>query len=475
MDEQNMEQARPVNPRRRRRSKMEIFKEAYLPVIIAGVAVLLIVIFLIGSIVRAVQKNQYEKQESIEASVSEAAEQARLNAEAVHISAQAKALATGYDYAGALEILDSFSGDINEYPDLAAMRASYEDAQSQMVLWDDPSQVVCLSMQLLIADPQRAFQHETYQTSFRNNFITTQEFSKILQQLYENGYILVSIDDFIATTYAEDGTEIYTPKPMYLPNGKRPLLLTQTNVNYNIYLIDSDGDKLPDANGGGFASKMIIGSDGNITCEMVDSNGEIVTGAYDMVPILNAFVAQHPDFSYKGARALLALTGYNGLFGHRTNAGALEDFGEDAYTEAQTNVTIIESVLRQDGYDFACYTYENIGYGESGLSEIQADLASWNNEVVPLIGPTDVLVYAQMSDITEEPEYSGEKYDALINSGFRYFLGFCEEGAMQTTVTDNYVRIDRLLVTGANLTQHPEWFETIFDASSVLDSARNAE
>lgn len=474
MDEQQNEVTRPVNPRRRRRSKMQIFKEAYLPVIIAGIAVILIFVFLIGSIVRAVQKGQYEKQQRVEASISEATELARLQAEADHLSYQAGQLADGFDYVGALAAIDSFSGDISQYPELAALRASYEQAQSQMVLWDDPNQVVCLSVQLLIADAQRAFSHETYQTSFRNNFITTQEFSKILQQLYENGYILVSLEDFITTTTNDEGNEVYTAKPMYLPNGKRPLLLTQTNVNYNIYLIDSDGDKLPDAGGGGFASRMVL--DGvDIACEMVDSSGNTVTGAYDLVPILDAFIAQHPDFSYKGARALLAMTGYNGLFGHRTNAGAAEDFGQDAYANAQYDATVIASILKENGYDFACYTYENIGYGDSGLSEIQADLTNWNNEVVPLLGPTDVLVYAQMSDITEEEVYSGEKYGTLYDAGFRYFLGFCEEGTMHASVTDQYVRLDRLLVTGANLTQHPEWFEAIFDASSVLDSARNAE
>ena len=50
MDEQRNEEIRPVNPRRRKRSKMQIFKEAYLPVVIAGAALLLIVIFIIGSI-----------------------------------------------------------------------------------------------------------------------------------------------------------------------------------------------------------------------------------------------------------------------------------------------------------------------------------------------------------------------------------------------------------------------------------------
>ena len=78
MDEYNKEQSRPVNPRRRKRSKAQIFKEVYLPVIIAGIALLLIIIFIIGAIVRGVQKNRAEKEASIQASISILNEQARL-------------------------------------------------------------------------------------------------------------------------------------------------------------------------------------------------------------------------------------------------------------------------------------------------------------------------------------------------------------------------------------------------------------
>lgn len=42
----------PSNPRRRPKSKMQIFKEVYLPAIIAGLTLLLIVIFIIGALVQ---------------------------------------------------------------------------------------------------------------------------------------------------------------------------------------------------------------------------------------------------------------------------------------------------------------------------------------------------------------------------------------------------------------------------------------
>ena len=58
MDDPRNTEKRPVNPRRKQRSQAQIFKEAYLPALIAGVALLLIVIYIIGSIVRGVQRNK---------------------------------------------------------------------------------------------------------------------------------------------------------------------------------------------------------------------------------------------------------------------------------------------------------------------------------------------------------------------------------------------------------------------------------
>ena len=69
MDEQ-VKDITPVPERRRRRqrSKIQILKETYLPYIIAGLAVLLIIIFLIGSLSRSVAKRKAEKEASIQSS-----------------------------------------------------------------------------------------------------------------------------------------------------------------------------------------------------------------------------------------------------------------------------------------------------------------------------------------------------------------------------------------------------------------------
>lgn len=473
MEQQHNNTPRPVNPMRRKRSRAQVFKESFLPVIIAGIALVLIIVFIVGAITRNSQKRKLEKEASVQASIAAENEEKRQALEADQLLMRAEELATGYDYTGATAILDSFTGDYTKFPQLDAARIRYQEAQAQLVVWEDPSQVVNLSFQLLIADPDRAFSNSEYGSSYNRNFITTGEFSKILTQLYENGYILVRLSDFLTTETDAFGVTAFTAKPLYLPYGKKPLVLTQTNVNYNTYMIDGDGDKLPDKDGAGFASRLTLDVDGNITCEMVDRAGNTVTGAYDLVPILDEFVAAHPDFSYRGAKAILALTGYDGLFGYRTNLSALETFSADEYNHEVEDATQMGIALRKDGYTLACYTYENLAYGERGVAEIRADLGSWGDEVVPLIGDLDILVFARGSDIAgEEESYSGEKFTVLAQSGFRYYLGFCEDGTRWATVENDYVRQGRLTVTGSTLTYHPEWFEGIFDVPSVLDSTR---
>ncbi len=473
MDERQDKQTPPVNPRRRKRSQVEIFKEAYLPAIIACVALLLILIFIIGSIARGINNRNAEAAAKQEASVSLQQEQERLAQEVADLIADADLLAKQYDYTGAIALLDSFDGNAAQFPQLAKKREAYANEQKNMVLWNDPGQVVNLSFQLLIADTHRAFTNATYGNAYNRNFVTTEEFSKILQQLYDNGYILIRVSDIIEEKTDEDGTTLYAAKDLYLPAGKKPLLLTQTNVNYNTYMIDGDGDRFPDKDGAGFASKLVFDEDGKLTCEMVDGTGKTVRGAFDLVPILDAFVEENPDFSYQGAKAILAVTGYDGLFGYRTNAKAQDYFGVAVYEQEIADVKHIIDALRNTGYQIACYTYENTAYGNRTAAEVKADLSGWTAEVAPILGGVDMLVYAQNSDISSNSTaYTGEVFNALQDTGFRYYLGFCDEGNTWASVNDDYVRLGRILVTGSNMAHRSSWFSGIFDAASVLDKTR---
>lgn len=431
--------------------KFKFFKEEWLPIVIGGVAALLILIFVIGSISNASKRKAAEEAALLAAEEKNQQERAALDAQVEDLLQQANTAAAQYDYETALSILAPVTKHTNQYPKLKQAISDYETAQEALVAWSDPAQVPNLSFQMLIADPDAAFNDEQYGKALNTRYVTTEEFSKILVQLYENDYILVSLKDLYTTQGSEDGAVAYMADTIYLPAGKKPLIITQTNVNYDQYLIDKnkDGDL---SDGRGFASKLLI-QDGKPVNEMVDSNGYTTVGEYDLIPILESFVRSHPDFSYRGAKAVIAVTGHEGLFGYRQV--------EQASATAQW--------LKDNGYELACYTYGNEAYGRQELPAIRADLLNWNESIAPVLGNVDILVYAQRSDLAD---YAGGKFEILLQQGFHYYLGFCTDGAPWSKATTQYIRQGQIMVAGATMTHNSDWFSGMFDPSSVLDSSR---
>ncbi|MEE1327137.1 MAG: hypothetical protein UHS47_01165, partial [Oscillospiraceae bacterium] len=120
-------------PRRKKRSQERIIKEDYLPVGIAGVALLLCLVFIIGSVVRNIDRDNEKLQNEILASEQAASEAIRLQEEAEYLLEQAAIKASGYDYQGAIEMLDSFSGDMNNFTQILSDRGKYSQLLSTVV------------------------------------------------------------------------------------------------------------------------------------------------------------------------------------------------------------------------------------------------------------------------------------------------------------------------------------------------------
>ncbi len=467
MNSMDNSQKRAQNPRRRKRTRMQNFREAYLPVILAALAIVLIIIIVIGSICNALQRKEDAKASSIAAAASVEENKKRLEAQAAEILKTGSLLAAGYDYDGAIALIDSFEGDISTYDDLLTLRDSCVQAKKSLVIWNNPYEVTNLSLNMLVADADRAFNHGWLADLIKEGHLTVDEFSAMLQQLYDNGYVLVGMDDII--THTESG---YVPGAVYLPEGKTPIMLTQTAVNYYAYLNDGDEDGLPDAKGAGFASRLLVDANGNLTCEMVNANGETVTGNFDLVPILNAFIAEHPDFSYRGAKATIAVTGYEGVFGYRTTQAVKDSKGQEYYNQQVAGARAVAAALRDDGYVIASYTYDHAAYGELTEWDLAADLKLWKDEVVPVIGHVDTLVLAKYSDIGASGKYTGNKFESLKSAGFTHYVGYCDGTKYWAVLAADHVRQGRLLVDGDRLTNNASAYEGLFDAAAILDSNR---
>ena len=458
------------NPRKKPVSKMRQFKNETLPLIIMGIAAVLIVFFIVGSASRAIANGIRNNKDKHTASESQVNEEQRLAEEAERILKEAALLAAGYDYDAAIAKLNTYSGNITEHSEITMRLSEYKQTLSSLIQYNDPASIPNLSFHMLIADPTRAFTNQKWGNSYNKNFVTTGEFEKILEQLYDKGYVLVEMEHCVAETVTGD-TITYSSKPVLLPDGKKPVMITQTMVNYYNYMIDGNDDGTPDKDGAGFASKLVVDDlTGKIQAEMVTASGETVRGDYDLVPILEKFIEEHPDFSYKGARAILAVTGDEGIFGYRTNASVKNKKGDDYYNQQVEGAKKLVNALRDKGYEIACYTYGNIDYGKKSASEIQADIANWKMEVMPIVGTLDTLVYAKSSDISSTGAYTGGKYNVLYEAGFRYFIsnGTSPSG----DVTSSYVRQKRIMVTGQFMAHTATMYTPYFDAKVVLNSQR---
>lgn len=447
MQNQPMRDDRPVNPHRRKRTKKDIFRESYLPVLIAAVAVLAVIGIIAGVIAIVDRSHQSTDPDGRESTV--------LEQQAKDLLKQAQKLAEGYDYDGALALLESFDGDLQDFPRLKDAIEAYALAKSSMVAWT-AAQVPNLSFHTLIADLEAALADGTYGSSgngkYNRNFITTAEFSAILQQLYENDYVLVSLPNLYSYDAAK---KTYVEQELMLPAGKKPILLTQTHCNYYTYMAESHA----------FAARLIE-KDGVLCNEMLTSSGKSIVGNYDFVPILESFISEHPDFSYKGARAILAMSGYDGIFGYRISSDTLS---AEALAQEQQEAGHIVSLLTEAGYTLACYTYANTDYSAKSAKDIRSDIRQWEENIASVTGSTDIFVFAQGGDIGTSYE-NNEKFDVLYEFGYRYFLGSAP--LLSSDAEPQYVRQSRLMVTASNLSHHADWFKDILDTADLLDTRR---
>lgn len=335
----------------------------------------------------------------------------------------------------------------------------------------DMTKVLHLSFETLIADTAQAFGQEDTKAAeaLDQSRVTVDEFQAMLEQLYEEGYVLVRFSDLAAPD--EEG--IMTAKQLMLPVGKKPLLLSETNVNYDLEL-----------SGQGLASKLVLDDSGSLTCERLSSDGSTVTGAFDVVPCVDAFIQEHPDFSNNGARGILGLTGYNGILGYRTEE-ALATSTDNRYAakygvfdtaeEKEAAAPVIEA-LKKEGWEFACNGYDKISY-TADADAVSADISQWKETVGTLVGDTKILLFPSGADSRGWKAYdeTDPVYQILKKQGFMYFSSMDISGS-RTQLTDQYFRCSYMNVDGYRMYQDlyngAGRFEGILNFQEIYDSSR---
>lgn len=315
---------------------------------------------------------------------------------------QAKNLAQSYDYDQAITLLEKNSK--NGSPETQQLLQTLKKEKEQLIDWSDPTQISHVFFHSLIVDPQKAF-HSQQAQGYKDYMVTVEEFNRSIEQLYQNDFVLVNLNDLIQKD--EQGNLSFNG--LALPEGKKPLILSQDDVSYYEYMDNS-----------GFPSRLVVSNNNEIKNVYKENDKEEI-GDFDMVPLIDAFVKKHPDFSYRGAKGTLALTGYNGVLGYRTSKS---QYGDNEKTKKESEeAKKVADQLKKDGWSFASHTWGHLNMTQASLEDVKKDNELWQQEVAPILGKTNILIYPFGADISDWQPYSAEnqKFAYLKSQGFDIF------------------------------------------------------
>ena len=412
-----------------------------------------------------------EPETETETEVTQAPEQTsgdELSSDDKKLYRRAKRYAQQYDYDKAIKVLKS-SPNYKISTKLRKAAKVYKKKKESCVSWP-LDQVTHVFYHTLIKDTSKAFDGDYKSGDYNQVMTTIDEFNKITQSMYEKGYVMVSIYDM--ATVDENGN--MTPGEILLPEGKIPFVLSEDDVCYYHYM---DGD--------GFASKLVVDDDGKVRNEYIEDDGSVSVGDYDVVPLIDRFVEEHPDFSYRGARGIVALTGYNGILGYRTDSSYetrpddldadkvqwLDNHPDfDLNTEREGAKKVVQA-MKKEGWLFASHTWGHQNVSQISLEKLQADTQRFKENVDPLVGGTDIIIFAFGADLAGAEDYSGEKFEYLKSQGYNYF---CNVDSSQyfVQIRDNYFRMGRRNLDGYRMYYNPELISDLFDAQEVFNSDR---
>lgn len=339
---------------------------------------------------------------------------------------------------------------------------AFDPASVNWVNWDGA--VEHLFFHPLIAYPELAFDGDKQANGLDDWMVTVDEYGKILQSVYDKGFVLVDINQIWEESTDANGKAVMVRSELKVPEGKKPLVLSYDDVNYYPYMLQN-----------GFTYKLILGENGQLWSYGKDPQGkEVISQDLDAITILDKFVREHPDFSPYGAKGCLSLTGYCGILGYRTmtekeDQSAAHEANRQAEIEA---VRPIVAALKETGWSFGSHTWGHINLEKKQLATIQADYRRWMDEVGALVGPTTILFYPHGA----RPDggdwhQTGPEFQFLQSKGYRVFCSVGTSSFSYIKEDTCAVICDRLHPDGTTLrnAKARERYLQFYDAKDIID------
>ncbi len=363
---------------------------------------------------------------------------------------QADTLYQGYFYEEAEELLQN--GKYKERDEVKQKIENCKLAQANLVEYNGTVEHVFFHS--LIFYPELAFDGDHMAEGYDLWMTTADEFKKMLPQLRDRGYVLYNIEDLIEQD-PNDPNKIVR-KAIYLPEGKKPLILSVDDVNYYDYM-QKDG----------FAKRLVLDEDGEVATLVKNPEGiEEINRNGDVVPILDDFVKEYPDFSFRGAKGILALTGYAGALGYR-----ITDVSGDDYKALRTKMDSVVAKLKQTGWIFACHSYTHNSYFKNytiTMQQMQDDATRWRDTIGAVVGQTNIYI----SPFGVSYKNNDPLYRYLVKQ--KKFNIFCSVAAKASLIkNDDNIIMSRINLDGFSMKNHKEMLkQRFFNVDDVIDVRR---
>ena len=466
-----------------RRRKLQRRRQLRLIYSMIALIIFLLVVILAAGLFQT-RKNRSSEIRAAKAAEIEAEETAIKNRRAT--IAEAEKIAQTYDYDGAISLLqnqEEYDTDTELINAIARFTAEKSSLEAK-----DPLTVPHIFYHSLIVDTDRAFNTTMWgeeTVAGINAWMTTiEEFDKITQQMYDNGWVLIRMRDLVTQTTDENGTVHFTKnKNLLLPADKHPFVLSIDDWSY-----------YHSYEGKGYGDKAVLDGNGKVKIQYTDAQGNVSVGDYDVMPRLNTFLDAHPDGAYKGARGTAAMTGYNGVFGYRTDVAYktgerldkdqavwLEQHPEFNWDKDVAEATKIANAVKAEGWDFACHTWGHMSVTGKSAATLATDQEKWQNTVANITGQTDTIIFAHGNDIGTWRDYdasTNEAYAYFKSMGYNFYANVDASNEYWVQIRDGYCRQGRIDCDGLQMWRalsgaaKTNVFEKLFDVASVFDPRR---
>lgn len=316
----------------------------------------------------------------------------------------------------------------------------------------ETTEVEHLFTHCLIAYPEIAFKKDNpMRSAYNTDCITKNEFIKILESLHKNNYALIDIHE---TFKIENGVAIKTK--FKVPKGKKALVMSFDDVNY-------DSKKMHY----GMVDKICLDTNGAIATSTLIQNKNVISYSNEFIPMLNNFVELHPDFSIRGAKATINLTGYDGILGYRVSSPDIQKRSD----EISAVKPIIKKLIAQ-GWNFACHSYGHYHMKKISTSQFENEITLWNTHISPLIGKTSVYVYPYGEWEVFNQTGLSEKHKMLVKNGFGLFCGVGMKtfySYLPNKFGEKVLFMDRKVIDGTTLRANHKELQKFFEPTQVYD------